>query len=129
MEHQTYYVHSLIGSSPVLGPFRCSPGVNIADHLPRLLEDKLPSADKDRVFVVVHPCDVCSQICTSSTDSANVVVNIYELLVHVESQEPGMSLDDVRNQLCVSYGRDRYLLEEETLCVWMARGHQEQCCK
>ena len=127
MEHQTYYVHSLTGSSPVLGPFRCSPGVNIADHLPRLLEDKLPSADKDRAFVVVHPCDFCSQICTSSTDSANVVVDIYELLL--ESQEPGVSLDDVRNQLCVSYGRDRYLLEEETLCVWTARGHQEQCCK
>ena len=125
MEDQTYYVHSLTVSSPVLGPFRCSPNVNIADHLPHLLKDKLPSANKDRVFVVVYPCNSCLQICGSSVDS--IVVDIYELLL--ESQEPGVSLDDVRNQLCVSYGGDRDLLEGETLCVWTAMGDLERSCK
>ena len=124
---QTFYVHSVTASSPILGPFRCSLRVNIADHLPRLLKDKLPSTAKDRVYVVVYPCRSCTQICSSFSDSTSDVVNIYELLL--ESQELGVSLDDVRTQLCVSYGRNRDLIEEETLCVWMATGDLEQCCK
>lgn len=120
MDQQVFYVHSLTTSSLRLGPYHCSAGVEIADHLPQLLKDKLPST-KDRVFVVVYPCVSCSSICHSSSDSASV----YELLL--DPEERRVSLDDVRNQLCACYGRD--LLEEETLCVWTATGDLEQYCK
>ena len=133
MENQTYFVHSstLTGSNPVLGPFRCSLNVNVADHLPRLVEDKLPSTDKDhrRVFVVVYPCNSCLQISSSSSNGASVVIDVYELLL--ESQELGVSLDDVKHRLCLSYscGGERDLLEGDTLCVWTATGDLGQCRK
>ena len=121
MEKQTFYVHSLTASSLRLGPYHCSFGVDIADHLPQLLKDKLLFT-QGRVFVVVHPYVSYSRI---RSDSASVVIDIYELLL--EPEETRVSLDDVRNQLCVSYGRD--LLGEETLCVWTATGDLERCCK
>ena len=122
MERQTYYVHSCTIPNLCSGPHHCSPAVDIADHLPLLLRDKL-TTEKDRVFVVVFPSCSCSQVCSSFAEST--ATNIYEL--PLETEETRVSLDDVRNRLYTSYGRD--LLDEETLCVWTAMGDLNNCCK
>ena len=102
-----------------LGPFNCSVDKEIADHLPELLKDKLPTTD-DSIFVVAHPCpaDVVGGEVPSSVD-------VFEIRLE---QEERVSLDDVKSRLLESHGRDK-TEGIEYLCAWSAVGDLENKCK